>query len=308
MMPASPSLQIALGNELACEAALRRGARVLVAGCGYVGCGVARELAALGWEVTALTRSLASAQALQGEPFRALACDIGDPSALAGLGSFDAVVACASSGHGDAGAYRRIYLEGTQHLLAAFPSARLLFTGSTSVYAQTDGTVVTEESPAQPELETGRILRAAEAVTLAAGGIVARLAGIYGPGRWALLKKFLSGAAVIEGEGARWINQIHRADAASALVFLLTHPAPAGIYNVADDRPTTQRELYAAFAEHFALPLPPQGLLQAPRKRAWTLKQVSNVKLRALGWAPLYPSFREALRAIPQEPTTRGSG
>ena len=298
MPPAAPQLQIALGNELACEAALRLGQRVLVAGCGYVGRAVARELAALGWEVTGITRSPASAQALQGEPFRALACDIREPSALAALGTFDAVLACASSGHGDAAVYRQVYLEGTRNLIAAFPTARLLSAGSTSVYAQTDGAAVTEESPAEPESETGRVLRAAEALVLAAGGTVARLAGIYGPGRWALLQKFLNGNAVIEGDGSRWINQIHRADAASALVFLLVSPAPAGLYNVADDTPATQRAIYAAFAEHFRRPLPPEGPREAHSKRGWTHKRVSNAKLRALGWAPLYPSFRETLRAL----------
>ena len=297
-MSAPPHARIAQGNELACEAAFRLGQRVLVAGCGYVGRVVARELTALGWQVTAITRSEASAHALQGEPFRVLACDIGEPSALAALGAFDAVIACASSGHGDAGGYRRVYLEGTQHLIAALHPARLIFTGSTSVYAQTDGARVTEESPAEPESETGRILRAAEEATLAAGGTVARLAGIYGPDRWALLKKFRDGNAVIEGDGSRWINQIHRADAASALVFLLTRPVPAGIYNVADGTPATQREIYTAFAEHFQRPLPPTGPLETNPKRGWTHKQVSNAKLRSHGWAPMYPSFHEALRAI----------
>ena len=296
MTTASSHLQIAQGNELPCEAALRRGESALVAGCGYVGLVVARELHALGWEVTAITRSAASAQALQGDPFRVLACDIGDRAALAALGAFDAVIACASSGWGDADGYRRVYLEGTQNLISTLRPERFLFTGSTSVYAQTDGAVVTEESPAEPTLETGRILRAAEAVTLAAGGTVARLAGIYGPGRWALLTKFLNSDAVIEGDGSRFINQIHRADAASALVFLLARAIPPGIYNVADDTPVTQREVYAAFAAHFQLPLPPTGPLAAHRKRGLTHKQVSNAKLRALGWSPMYPSFREALR------------
>ena len=298
MTPDAPHLQIALGNELACEAALRLGQRGLVAGCGYVGRVVARELQELGWEVTGITRSVELAHALQGESFRALACDIGDPSALAALGTFDAVIACASSGHGDESVYRSVYLEGTRNLIAAFPSARLIYTGSTSVYAQTDGAVVTEESPAEPKHETGRILRAAEELVLTADGTVARLAGIYGPDRWALLQKFRDGNAVIEGDGNHFINQIHRADAAAALVFLLTHSAPAGIYNVADGAPSTQREIYAAFAEHFQHPLPPTGPLETNRKRGLSHKQVSNAKLCTLGWAPMYRSFREALSAI----------
>jgi len=271
------------------------GKRVLIAGCGYLGRAVARQLQSLGWQVTALTRSPESAQALQGEAFRVLACDISDCVALAALGAFDAVIHCASSGRGDASVYRQVYLEGTQNLIAALRPKRFLFTSSTSVYAQTDGTVVTEESPAQPARETGQILRATEELVLAAGGTVARLAGIYGADRWALLRKFLAGEAVIEGDGL--LNQIHCADATSALVCLLAPSIPAGIYNVSDETPVTQREVYAAFAEHFHRPLPPTGALDVNRKRGWTHKQVSNAKLRALGWAPLYPSFREALSA-----------
>jgi hypothetical protein len=43
-----------------------------------------------------------------------------------------------------------VYLEGCRNLIAAFPGVRLLFTSSTSVYAQTDGAAVTEESAAEP--------------------------------------------------------------------------------------------------------------------------------------------------------------
>ena len=283
-------------QEFACEARQRLGQRVLVAGCGYVGLSLARLLHAKGWEVTGITRTEQSARALEVEPFRVLPCDLGDRAALARLGSFDAVVSCVSSGRRGEEVYRQVYLEGTRNLLEVICPARCIFTGSTSVYAQKDGEVVTEESPAEPDRATGRILRQAEDLVLAAGGAVARLAGIYGPGRWALLEKFLAGNAAIEGDGSRFINLIHRADAASALGFLLDRPAD--IYNVADNTPVTQREVYAAFAEHFGRPLPPEGPPDVNRKRGWTHKQVSNAKLRALGWTPLYPSFRDALGAI----------
>jgi nucleoside-diphosphate-sugar epimerase len=163
------------------------------------------------------------------------------------------------------------------------------------VYAQTDGAWVTEESPAEPERETGRILRAAEALTLDAGGVAARVAGIYGPERWALRQKFLEGRAVLEDGGGRYLNQVHRADAASALLRLLDPAVPGGIYNVSDGMPVTQREFYAALAARYGKPLPPEGPADLSRKRGWTQKRVSNAKLRALGWQPVYPSFREAL-------------
>lgn len=264
-----------------------------MAGCGFTGLEVARRFHALGWAVTGLTYSGESARGMASEPFAVRAGDVNDRAALRALGSFDAVVDCVSSSRGGADAYRNVFLEGARSLLESVHPERFVFAGSTSVYAQTDGAVVTEESPAQPLRETGCILRAAEEMVLAAGGFVARLAGIYGPGRWALLERFLDGRAVIEGGGERIVNQIHRDDAASALVFLASVPGVLpGIYNVVDDSPMTQREAYRCLSEHFGRPLPPDGPVDLSRKRGWTSKRVSNAKLRALGWAPEYPAFR----------------
>ena len=272
---------------------------ILVAGCGYIGLEAARSFHALGWEVTGLTATAESARRLESEPFRVVACDINDRESLAALSPrgapFDAVLDCVSSGRGGADDYRRVYLEGARSLIETLHPARFLFTSSTSVYAHTDGGTVTEESPATPDRETGRILKATEELVLAHGGQIARLAGIYGPGRWALLSSFLEGRAVIEGDGSRVINQIHRDDAVAALVLLLTQPAAPGIFNVADDEPMAQAEAFRAFAEFYQRPLPPAGPVDLSRKRGWTSKRVSNAKLRALGWSPRYPSLREAL-------------
>lgn len=274
-------------------------ARVFIAGCGFVGLATARLFHARGWEVLAGTHTPESAAQLADEPFPALAVDIADATALAArpeLRRLDAVIHCASSGRGGADAYRRVYLQGAQNLAAALAPKRLVFTSSTSVYIQTDGSWVTEMSEALPDRETGRVLREAEDAVLAAGGSVARLAGIYGPARSVLLKKFLSGEAIIEGDGGRWINQIHRDDAAAALLTLV-ESGVAGIFNVADDAPMTQRTVYEWLADHFQKPLPPSGPIPTDRKRGWTSKRVSNAKLRALGWAPQHPSFPQAVAA-----------
>jgi len=280
---------------LACERAPLRGCRVLVAGCGFLGLAVSRLLHAVGWETVALTRSAASAKALQGEPFPVLPCDITKATAVCALGCFDVVIHCASSGHGGAEEYQRLFADGTHHLLEGLHPSRFVLTSSTSVYAQTDGAWVTEESTAEPERETGRILRAAEDRALAVGGMVARLAGLYGPERWALRRKFLEGQVTPEDGGDFFLNLIHRADAAAALVLLLDPAVPSGIYNVADGSPTTRQKILAAFAAHFGRPLPPCGPPDLARKRGWTHKRVNNAKLRALGWRPLYPSFQGAL-------------
>lgn len=238
-----------------------------------------------------------SARRLEGLPFPVLARDISQP--LGEVGEWrqpDLLIHCASSGRGGEEAYRAVYLEGLKNLIAAYDPRRVLFTGSTSVYAQVDGGVVVEDSEAEPDRATGRILLEAEGVALAAGGTVARLSGIYGPGRSVLLRKFLEGSAVLEAGGGRWINQIHRDDAARALVALAD--APAGIYNVSDNTPATQREVYGWIAGQLDRPLPPEGQADTSRKRGWTSKRVDNARLRATGWLPVYPSYRDALPGL----------
>lgn len=266
-----------------------------------MGLATARVFAHREWEVVGCTHSEDSAAKLAGESFPVVACDISDRASVearAGLGPFDAVVHCASSGRGGAEEYRRVYLEGARNLATVFAPAPLLFTSSTSVYAQTDGEWVTEESPAEPPRETGRLLRETEDLVLAQNGIVARLAGIYGPGRSVLLRKFFDGTAVIEGDGSKWINQVHRDDIAVALA-RLAHFRISGIFNVVDNQPLSQHELYSWLARRFDRPLPPSGPIDTNRKRGWTNKRVSNARLRQLGWSPRFPSFFEAVASDP---------
>jgi len=199
--------------------------------------------------------------------------------------------------------YQAVYVDGMKHLLAAFPQAWPLYTSSTSVYPQTDGSTVVEASPAEPTKDTGRLLRGAEELALQNGGTVARLAGIYGPGRSFVLKNLLEGTSGIEiNDGApegRLLNQIHADDAASALVHLVTQKLP-GIYNVVDDAHMTQGQCLSRLATLFNLPAPGIKPPDAARKRGWTHKQVSNVKLRQTGWTPHYSDYFEALLDDPK--------
>jgi len=273
--------------------------KLLLAGCGFLGGAAADFFSGAGWQVVALTASAESAARLAGKRFPVQAVDITRPTPFPSpWHGPDALVHCASSGGGGPDSYRQVYLEGLLNLLAGALPRRTLFVSSTSVYAQTDGSIVTESSPASPDRETGRILCEAEGVTLASGGYVARLSGLYGPGRSVLLRKFLSGEARREGDGGRWINQIHRDDAAQAILHLFFHRAEPGIYNVSDDTPATQGEVHKWMADFFQRPLPPPGEPDLSRKRGWTSKRVSNAKLRAVGWTPSFPSFREALPSL----------
>jgi nucleoside-diphosphate-sugar epimerase len=272
---------------------------VLIAGCGFVGLPLARNFVSSGWETHAITASETSAANLHGEPFRAYAVDITEKISFRHLAgrSFDVVIHCASSGRGNASNYAAVFFAGTQNLMANLEYGRLIFSSSTSVYAQTDGSWVDETSPADPVRETGQILRKTEDLVLASGGAVARLAGLYGSGRCAPLQKLLDGRAVIEEDGTRVMNTLHQLDAADALYFLAGTES-SGLFNVIDNEPVAEIDWFRYLCHRLNKPLPPIGPRDLNRKRGWTNKRVSNQKLRSLGWDPIYPTFKEGLTSI----------
>jgi len=69
---------------------------------------------------------------------------------------------------------------------------------STSVYGQSEGEWVDEDSIAQPDNVTGQLIRQAEQklMDLAPGNIVVRFSGIYGPGREYLLRMAMQTPAI----------------------------------------------------------------------------------------------------------------
>ena len=243
------------------------------------------------------THSPASAALLLDKPYPVTSVDLTDRHQVnARPQNFDLVINCASTGGGDAESYRRVYLDGMQNLMDRFVGSTLLFTSSTSVYAQQNGEVVNEQSPAEPQHEKGQLLLRAEGAVLSRGGIVARLAGIHGPARSAILTRFLRGESVVNPNDDRYMNHVHRDDIAAALLVLADTSARANaIYNVVDDCPILRSECYRWLADKVS-----RGSVQtltAPSsvKRGRSNKRVSNLKLRECGWTPRYPSFAAAM-------------
>ena len=279
--------------------------RVLILGCGYVGIAAGRQLLGLGHSVVGVRRTADGVEALRAAGIEGAVGDLTRRADLNRLdGPFDAVINTVSSSRGGAAEYREVYLEGTRTVLdwlRDHPVRRYVYTSSTSVYAQADGSWVDETSPATASGETGRLLRDTEDLLLAAArergfpAVILRVAGIYGPDRGFLFQQFLKGEARITGEGRRCINMIHRDDVASALVTVLDHGEPGAIYNCVDDTPVTQTEFLGWVAARLGRPLPPSVPEPEPgtRKRGVSHKRVSNARLRALGWVPGFPSWRE---------------
>src|SRR5688500_15413470 len=122
--------------------------RVLIVGCGYVGLPLGTELARQGHEVFGLRRDSSAEAELKRAGIKPLFADITRPEPLANLPrDFEWVVNCVASSGGGAQEYRRVYLEGIRHLLQWLAPQRpqkFVYTSSTSVYGQTDGSLVDE--------------------------------------------------------------------------------------------------------------------------------------------------------------------
>ena len=276
--------------------------RVLIVGCGYVGLPLGAELVRLGHEVHGLRRTARGAAELRAARISPLVADITKPDDLVKLPrEFDWVVNCVATSGGTTEDYRRIYLDGARNLvdwLSSAPPQKLVYTSSTSVYGQMDGSLVVETSATEPGSETGRILLQTERVLLESGipAIILRLAGIYGPERGYWLKQFLQGTAKIEGEGKRILNMVHRDDVIGAVIETLGKSRSREIYNLVDDEPVTQLECLRWLAATLGKPMPPFAPEDEPevRKRGVTNKEVSNRKLKQeLDYRFKYPTFRE---------------
>jgi nucleoside-diphosphate-sugar epimerase len=284
--------------------------RVLIIGCGYVGMPLGAELVRLGHEVFGVTRSDHSHAVLKSHSIQPLIADISQKPDLDKLPlPFDWVVNTVSSNRGGIEEYMQVYFEGTRNLigwLAATPPKKFVYTSSTSVYGQTDGSQVKESSPAEPASETGQVLAATEKLLLDAfrekkfPAVILRVAGIYGPERGHLFLQYLKDEARMAGKGERLLNMIHRADLVNCIIAALKNGHAGEVYNASDDEPVPQIHFFRWLSETLGKNMPPFGDERAStgRKRAVTHKKVLNRKLKAeLGYQFKYPTFRQGYTA-----------
>jgi len=133
-------------------------------------------------------------------------------------------------------------------------------------------------------------------------GIVLRFGWFCGPGA-AHSEQMLAQArhhiGLVLGPPGSYVSSIHLADAAAAVAAALH--APAGTFNVVDDEPLTKRAYAAALAHAAGTAMWLRGpgraaVLFGDRLTSLTRSlRVSNARFRtAAGWAPRYPSAREA--------------
>jgi len=276
--------------------------RTVIAGCGYVGTALGLELASEGHDVFGLRRN---PDGLPGS-IHPLPVDLGRrESPLVLPERIDFAVYCVAPDSGTEAAYRLAYLDGLDHFLRALKERgeeprRILFASSTSVYSQSRGEWIDEESTANPARYAGEILVLAERLLRASGfeSTSVRFGGIYGPGRTRLVEQVERGELLLARE-PHFTNRIHRDDAAGLLRHLISACTAAELYLGVDCEPADEADVFRFLAEELGVALPRMRGAEDPSavRRAGS-KRCRNDRVRAAGYDYRYPSYRQGYAAV----------
>jgi len=225
--------------------------------------------------------------------------------------------------------YERINVGGTSTVMeAALQSGvrRVVLFSTIAVYGHSQGGVLTEDTPPDPDTFYAGTKLAAERIVLEAKsaeggwlGTVLRFGAVYGTrikGNYQrLLQSLARGRFVPIGNGRNRRTLVYDRDVARAAVLAVAHPAAAGqMFNVTDGRFHTLKEIIASMSlalgrtpPRYSLPLKPvrwaAGLLedaarvigrQSPIVRATIDKYTEDIAVsgdkirRLLGFVPQY--------------------
>ncbi|MEL6825258.1 MAG: NAD-dependent epimerase/dehydratase family protein [Pseudomonadota bacterium] len=185
-------------------------------------------------------------------------------------------------------------------------SARsVTYLSTTGVYGDLQGGWAMEWTPTNPTSERARRRVRAEQLWQAASDTVriVRLPGIYGPGRSALDRVRAGKARRIVRKG-QVFSRIHVNDIATGLKALLESRC-IGVFHICDDAAAPPQDVIAYASDLLQVAPPPDvpfeqaDLSDMARSFYSECKRVSNAKIKAAtGWRPLYPTYREGLKAI----------
>lgn len=269
----------------------------LILGAGFTGLRVARQLAAAGHTITATTRkpagSFAAGQAdVTSFPFE-WHPDVEPVLPVPPPGTRWRTLLSLPSVKTSGG-----LVDPTSSLVAAVApmSERLVYLSTTGVYGGTPR--VDAQTPIDPVTERQRLRARAEEAVLSAGppAMVLRPAAIYGPGR-GVHQAIREGRFPLVGDGSNYTSRIHVDDLAALATAALLSDA-AGAYPVADDLPSTSREIASFCCELLGLPLPVSIPAESAHETRRANRKVDGSAIRELlGHALQYPTYREGIPA-----------
>lgn len=273
-------------------------ANILIIGCGTIGTELARVLIAQGHSVTGLKRNPPS----NNSDIHYLQADISSAIDLEKItDDFEQLFFIVSADGRTEQSYRQVYEIGLNNVLAKFASVPWIFVSSTSVYGQTQGEWVDEDSVAEPDNLNSQLIRQAElrVTALNPQNVVVRFSGIYGRGREYLLNRAKQSPA-IQQTPPYFTNRIHQNDCVQVLAFLLKKRlagiALAPYYLASDDDPAPLYEVISWLAEQLNCSKPTMSKVSSANMN----KRCNNLRLKALGYRFSYASYKDGYAKLIQ--------
>lgn len=183
------------------------------------------------------------------------------------------------------------------------------------VYGNHGDEWVTEEASLAPD-ETSKAYLEAEELLMKStaerksAGVVLRMGLIYGPDALhtrGLLYGLKRGQAPIMSGGRMFWPMVHVDDAARALRLAVEQSAAGEVFNICDDEPVRQAQLYKDLAEWIDGPPPPRhgtselrpymGQIDPPPMR-FSVRMRNRKAKKLLGFRPHFPTYREGYHAV----------
>jgi nucleoside-diphosphate-sugar epimerase len=286
---------------------------------GFLGRELVRNLAEHGVPVVGLARDEVKAEIVRARGGRAVVGDLVEgPSVERAAEGCRSIVHLASAANDPTATepqQERVRVEGVRTLarIAQQVGATRLVVGS-GYWVYRGGPGRLDESAATEPSGESRInfecerAAFAERTARSLDVVVARPAMVYGDGAWfrPTAEAIREGSyRTIDGGTNEW-SFVSVTDTAEAFRVLLEKGASGEVYNVADDRPTRWGEFAAFVAAELKRPAPP-SLTRAEAEKEYgpviarhllANRALTAAKLRALGWAPRFASYRDGIPPI----------
>lgn len=223
---------------------------VVLLGCGVIGVATGRLLVAAGHRVIGIRRQPDGTDV----GFPLIAGDAADPALYPHIAAIfapiDAVLFSANPG------IRRGRDNGlvasAQVMCASYPAARLVYTGTTSLYADAAGGPVHEQSAVEETPEAHALAAIEQPFSQHPNALILRATALVGPTRTFTrdrLRTANGGELIVKGDLDRPFSFLHELDLADLCVRALLGHFGYGVLNAASPQRTTVRAYYAALCK-----------------------------------------------------------
>lgn len=266
-------------------------ANILIVGCGYVGCELAKAYINKGDQVWALQRHSAAVLGVNNI--------IADAMTVDSLPNVDVIFYMIAPDKHERSSYEKAYLHCLDNILKLIPLSshpQFVFISSTAVYGQQHGEWVDETSETVPNDFSGKILLEAESLVRnkAKNYAIVRFGGIYGPNRDRMIR-------LVKEDNAKtcpqeiYTNRIHLADCVGMLQFI-AGISKNEIYLGVDNTPALYNEILQWLGQILNKEISAGN--EIPERLRLSQKRCSNSKIRQLGYHFIHPNYESGYLSI----------